>query len=400
MTLKSILRNALVTGAVSAVKKRLSTRSSRSRKQAPLFTSGRITVAAIASLLSVFGLGHWLNSGQNPSDESAISQTGETDKSGRTTLPSAKSVSTGSQGNNRGSSTGGTNSTSSATIPSANPATWEPATGPSLLVGSFNIEVFGRRKMGKSTVTDILVDIARRFDLLAIQELRSTEQGIMDEFLRLVNANGSHFRYIVGPRQGHTTSKEQYVYIYDSLKLEVIDRPYIIPDEDGHFHRPPLVVHFRSRELPPEQAFSFLALNVHTDPDDIKYELYRLQEMVRRVRTLHPQEDDVLVLGDFNAGPQYYDAFRWFERQYSAIPDAWPTTTLEKMTYDNIVFDSVPTREFTGRSGVLNFRTAYGIESLEDALDVSDHFPVWAEFSGNERRGSSLADRETGAPTR
>jgi deoxyribonuclease-1-like protein len=48
--------------------------------------------------------------------------------------------------------------------------------------------------------------------------------------------------------------------------------------------------------------------------------------------------------------------------------------------YDNLVFDGRATSEFTGRSGVLDLMVEYGL-SEEQALEVSDHFPVWAEFS-------------------
>lgn len=344
-----------------------------------MLSPGRLTSAAIVTLLSCFGIGHWLNSSPAELGKEIESYVTGTDTS-QPTPPNFQPNTSGT------SSVPNTHLASTQRPPNVSPA----ATGPQLLVGSFNIQTFGRNKMGNSSVTKILVDIARKFDLLAIQELRSTEQGIMDEFLKLVNADGSQFRYIVGPRQGLTISKEQYVYLYDSLKLEVITMPFVIPDE-GTFHRPPLVAHFRSRELPPEKAFSFLALNVHTDPDEIKYELPRLQDMIQQVRSNFPGEDDIILLGDLNAGPRYFMDFRWFPQQFPAIDDAWTTNTRENQTYDNIVFDAASTREYSGRSGVLNFRQAYGIESLEDAISVSDHFPVWAQFSCEERSTTGLA---------
>ncbi len=386
MSLKTILRNAVVTGAVTAVKNRLSSRKSRSKKQTSMLSPGRLTSAAVVSLISCFGIGHWLNSGSTEIEkdlEAIVADIG----SGQSTEKKINTSGTTAPVSNGSSFTRTENLTS-------------PSSGPQLLVGSFNIEVFGRSKMGNSSVSKILVDIARKFDLLAIQELRSMEQGIMDEFLKLVNADGSQFRYIVGPRQGYTTSKEQYVFLYDSLKLEVLSMPFLIPDDTNKFHRPPLVAYFRSRELPPEQAFSFVALNVHTDPDEIKYELPRLQDMIQLVRSQFPREDDIILMGDLNAGPNYFMDYRWFPQQFAAIKDEWTTNTREKMNYDNIVFDANSTLEFSGRSGVLNFRRAYAIESLEDAISVSDHFPVWAQFSCQERSTTGLASGENGASTR
>jgi hypothetical protein len=51
--------------------------------------------------------------------------------------------------------------------------------------------------------------------------------------------------------------------------------------------------------------------------------------------------------------------------------------------YDNIVFDRKATPEFTGRWGVVDLQKEFGL-SEKAALEVSDHCPVWAEFSSYE----------------
>ncbi len=255
-----------------------------------------------------------------------------------------------------------------------------PSAQRTLIIGSFNIQTFGRAKLANPSVMGILVDVARRFDLLAVQELRSTEQDIIPQFVQMINADGSNFRYIVGPRQGHTISKEQYVYIYDANKLAVVAPPYVAADVSGQFHRAPLVAHFRSLEAPPEGAFSFILMNVHTDPDEIRFEIPELRVIVEQVRRENPGEDDIILLGDFNAPPRYFLPFNWFSQSFAAIDDEWFTNVRENRNYDNLVFDRLATAEFTGRRGVLNFRRAFQLE-LSEALEVSDHFPVWAEFS-------------------
>ena len=95
-----------------------------------------------------------------------------------------------------------------------------------IIVGSFNIQTFGRGKMSKSEVVSVLVDIARRFDILAIQELRDVQQETIPEFLRLINQNGSHYRAAISQRIGYTDVasnkrfEEQLVYLYDSDQVE------------------------------------------------------------------------------------------------------------------------------------------------------------------------------------
>jgi endonuclease/exonuclease/phosphatase family metal-dependent hydrolase len=274
-----------------------------------------------------------------------------------------------------------------------------PLDSRSLLVGSFNIQVFGGKKVGNSDVTRILVDLVRKFDLVAIQELRSTEQNVLDRFLEMINSQGANYRYVVGERQGYTISKEQYVYVYDATKLKVIERPFLVPDSTNQMHRPPLATRFQSTEIPDQQAFSFTLLNVHTDPDNVTTELKILETLLAWVRSQMPYEDDVILLGDFNAPTSLILEFRLLPSQFAAIRDNWTTNVRENRNYDNLVFDGAATSEFTGKSGVLNFRQLYQLQ-LEDALTVSDHFPVWAEFSIFEDRNSVAAGNQSWPKTR
>ena len=57
-----------------------------------------------------------------------------------------------------------------------------------------------------------------------------------------------------------------------------------------------------------------------------------------------------------------------------------PTNTRGNAQYDNLLFHSQATTEFTGRGGVYDFMRVVNL-TLDQALKVSDHLPVWAEFS-------------------
>jgi len=262
-----------------------------------------------------------------------------------------------------------------------------------IIMGSFNIQVFGRSKIGKSDVTNILVDVARRFDILAIQELRSTDQSIIPRFLEMINADGSKFRSVVGPRQGYTISTEQYVYIYDSEKIQLMGEPYVAPDPQGLIHRSPLVAHFRCLNLPPDQAFTFTLLNIHVDPDQVPTESAVLADVIARVRQTHPYEDDFILLGDVNSPPRFFQSYRWFDNQYPVVADEWQTKTAQNLNRDNIVFNAGNTREFLNQSGVMNLMLEYNL-SVENALQVSDHLPVWAVFSAAEAQPARMVQED------
>jgi endonuclease/exonuclease/phosphatase family metal-dependent hydrolase len=247
-------------------------------------------------------------------------------------------------------------------------------------VASFNIQVFGEEKLTKPHVMDILARIVRRFDVVAIQEVRAKSQDVLPEFVNLINANGGHYDFVIGPRLGRTSSKEQYAFIYDRASVE-IDRTqlYTVDDPDDLLHREPLVGWFRVRGPQPDQAFTFTLVNIHTDPDEVAHEMNALDDVFRAVRDDGRGEDDVILLGDLNADDRHLGQLG----QVSGI--TWvisnmPTNTHGTQQFDNILFQEQATLEFTGRGGVFDFLREYNL-SLQEALEVSDHLPVWAEFS-------------------
>jgi len=60
-----------------------------------------------------------------------------------------------------------------------------------------------------------------------------------------------------------------------------------------------------------------------------------------------------------------------------------PTNTRRTKTYDHILIDRNMTREYAGRFGVIDFQRDLGLTEKQ-ALLISDHMPLWAEFSAYE----------------
>lgn len=249
-----------------------------------------------------------------------------------------------------------------------------------ITIASFNIQVFGESKLNKPDAMKILVDVVRRFDVVAIQEVRAKSDDILPRFLALINADGSKYDYAIGPREGRTNSKEQYAFIYDTRTIE-IDRPslYVVGDPDDMLHREPFVGAFRVKGLPPDQAFTFTLIDIHTDPDETDVELNVLDDVYVAVRRDGRGEDDVILLGDLNVDDRHLGELGKLPNMTWTIRGT-PTNTRQKAQYDNMVFDQTATTEYTGRSGVFNLIDEYGLSEAQ-ALEVSDHFPIWAEFS-------------------
>lgn len=282
-------------------------------------------------------------------------------------------------------SIGGISLTPRQTAPSDPGALGQPGVeraGNAIRIASFNIQVFGESKMAKPRVAALLAEIIRKFDIVAVQEIRS-KQNILPQFVDMVNATGRHYDYVIGPRLGRTSSKEQYAFIYDTASIE-IDRTalYTVNDPDDVLHREPLVGWFRVRGPAPEEAFTFSLVNIHTDPDETKTELDALADVFRVVRDDGRGEDDVIILGDLNVDDRNLGRLGQISNITWAISGVATNTRGTKL-YDNLVFSEVATAEYTGRWGVFDMIRQFNL-TTEEALEVSDHMPVWAEFSLRE----------------
>ncbi len=88
-------------------------------------------------------------------------------------------------------------------------------------------------KMEDRVVMSRIADIIRKFDVVAIQEIRSADQRLLPRLIDYINADGMQYEYLLGPRLGRTSSMEQYAYVYDTTRiLASPDASYTV--NDGH----------------------------------------------------------------------------------------------------------------------------------------------------------------------
>src|SRR4029450_4577421 len=124
-----------------------------------------------------------------------------------------------------------------------------PRLGETIRVATWNIQAFGEAKLQDPAAMNIIVQVLRNFHVVAIQEVRAVSQDVVPELVRQLNAGGQHhYDYVLGPRLGRTTSKEQYAFVFDMSTIQIDrDRLYTVDDPDGLLHRPPFVGWFRAR---------------------------------------------------------------------------------------------------------------------------------------------------------
>ncbi|GFN94763.1 deoxyribonuclease-1-like [Plakobranchus ocellatus] len=122
---------------------------------------------------------------------------------------------------------------------------------PPLKIASFNIQVFGERKMDREKVASILMKILQRYDLILILEIRDSSETAFGELVEECNklSPDNPFSCVASARLGRTSSKEQYGFMYRARKIQLKDT-YQFDDgvDDGTdlFQREPFAALFYS----------------------------------------------------------------------------------------------------------------------------------------------------------
>lgn len=274
-----------------------------------------------------------------------------------------------------------------------------------LIIGTWNIRSFGGLHPEWTENEDspkrnlhglaIIAEIVRRFDVVAIQEVRrdtTALRTLMDEFL------GPHWGVLMSDiTAGEKGNAERLAYLYDrrratpfGLAGEIVLPPTDAGDPVTQFDRTPYIVGFRAA------AERFALLTVHIrygeGADDRigevrEFARYVADEIRDRARE-GAEEANLIVLGDFNIVKRgdnpLFQAFvetgLWVPRE---IRDLSTTYGTEAKHYDQIAwFRDHLDMMVTDRAGVVDFVDAVfpALTNRSMTYRVSDHFPLWVQF--------------------
>lgn len=281
-------------------------------------------------------------------------------------------------------------------------------TDSNLVVGTWNIQKLGgfyndwseNSKSPKRNLRAlaIIAEIIKCFDVIALQEvLRDTSalRFLMDSFL------GSHWAALMSDvTEGDKGNSERLAYLYDTRRVtpsglsgELVLPPSNEGSPQEQFDRTPYMVGFKAGE----EHFTLLSAHIRYGdspadrlPELVRFATHTAKEIRDRTRAgLSREEPNLLVLGDFNIdkrqGNPLFDAFvetgLWVPHE---LRDLKTTSGKVAKHYDQIAwFRDDFTMKPTGRAGKINFSGAVFQEltSAQVSPRVSDHFPLWIEFS-------------------
>lgn len=249
-----------------------------------------------------------------------------------------------------------------------------------ITIATFNLQAFGQAKAGKPEVMKVLAETIARFDVVAIQEVRDKSGQALRQLEAEVDALGRPYATLSSPRLGRREPREQYAFLFRPDTVEPLGDLHLYEEPAGTdlYPREPFMARFRCKQ----GRFSFVLINLHTDPDTATEEILGLKEVLAFARDRYPGEGDFIILGDLNADCRYYQ-----EEQANPVPgtvwivrnDLDTTVKATDCTYDRIIITETCREDFTGEVQVFRFDQEFGLPYRE-AVKVSDHFPVWARF--------------------
>nr|XP_024662226.1 deoxyribonuclease gamma-like [Maylandia zebra] len=258
----------------------------------------------------------------------------------------------------------------------------------SLKICAFNIQSFGESKANNKKVMGIL-----------LKEVRDSKGEVIQALVKDLNRFDKYnpYSYVESERLGRKAYKEQYVYIYRSNVLKVKEH-YQYPKLEGKgtnetdvFSRGPFIIHFHS---PTTLVKDFVLIGQHTSPKTAMKELDELYAVFKRIYKKW-KTDNVIILGDLNAGCSYITTKGWRAMRLRSDPkfhwligDEQDTTVREKThcAYDRIIVHGpeVVSSVVPASAQPFNFKKRFHLTEAE-ALEVSDHFPVEVDLKANHR---------------
>jgi endonuclease/exonuclease/phosphatase family metal-dependent hydrolase len=283
-----------------------------------------------------------------------------------------------------------------------------------LLIATWNIRAFGEiTRKWKSSDTDspkrdlhsivCIAEIIKRFDIIAVQEVKANLKGLRDT-LKLLGNDWSLI--LTDVNQGDVGNGERMAFIFDTRRVNLsgLACELVVPDEwkekiaEGmltkQFVRSPYAVSFRAGN----QTFILVTLHILYG----KASSDRIEELKGIAKWLSSWASDInayhqnlIALGDFNIdkrGDLLHDTFI-SEGLY--IPPALQNENVTRSIFDETkYYDQIAWFQNNKKKNNLSleFLTGGNYDFLKTALNnrgltkqalsfmLSDHYPLWAEF--------------------
>lgn len=279
-----------------------------------------------------------------------------------------------------------------------------------LLIATWNVRAFGDlTEKWKSTEEDTpkrdlhsllcIAEIVSRFDVVAVQEAKDNLKALR------------HMLKVLGPNWGLSLTDERMAFLFDTRRVvpSGLACELVVPQEQldriepgalrRQFARTPYAVSFRSGTK------TFILVTLHIlygeDEEERLPEISAIAEWLAEwARDVNGWDHNLIALGDFNIdrkGDALHDVFVSTGLDIPADLQDVPRTIFSdpdnphlNKFYDQIAWftgrNNLPALSLQySRGGFFDFTraalTSRGLTKTQLSWRISDHYPLWAEFS-------------------
>jgi len=244
---------------------------------------------------------------------------------------------------------------------------------------SWNLENFGKSK--SESELNFIANTINNYDIVAIQEVVAGYGGAhaVVKLAEILNEKGAKWDYrISDPTSSSSYKRERYAFIWKTSKIKLKGNTWLEKKYHLEIDREP---YFATFEIDRKTItlVNFHAITKSKQPEtEIKYFKFLPAE--------YP-DLNLVFLGDFNC-PQSHTVFNPLKTMgYNSALQNQKTTLKQKCyadnclasEFDNIFYKSLSTKYIN--SGIISFHKKF--ISLKEARKISDHIPIWFEFSLN-----------------
>jgi endonuclease/exonuclease/phosphatase family metal-dependent hydrolase len=244
---------------------------------------------------------------------------------------------------------------------------------------SWNIENFGSSKSNQEIT--FIANTLRDYDIVAIQEVVAGDGGAqaVTKLADELNRKGAKWDYTISdPTSSSAYKTERYAFLWKTSKIKKIGRAWLESKYHLEIDREPFFCTFEYEKKQFTVA-NFHAITKNRQPEtEIKYFKFLPEE--------YPNLN-LLFVGDFNC-PQSHTVFNPLKKMGYQSVFVNQKTSLKKecqngdclaSEFDNMYYNA--SKINVKNVGIIPFYKNFN--SLQEARLISDHIPIWMEFSLN-----------------
>lgn len=244
---------------------------------------------------------------------------------------------------------------------------------------SWNLENLGKSK--SESELNFIANTILDFDIIAIQEVVAGYGGAqaVAKLAAILNTKGIKWDYTISnPTSSSSYKTERYAFIWKTNKVKLKGNTWLEKKYNLEIDREPYFATFEINKKT-ITLVNFHAITKSKQPEtEIKY----FKFLPAEYPTLN-----LVFMGDFNC-PQSHTVFNPLKKMgYTPILQNQKTTLKQKCRdticlaseFDNIFYKTSSVQYID--SGILPFYKNFN--SLKEARKISDHIPIWFEFSLN-----------------